>query len=67
MTSERAREVAEQIAGDSSCAQGEFHQRVNAILPYLAKIERQREALEAVDSEIALEGQLKELVDSALA
>lgn len=34
-----AREIAEQIARDTSCAQGEFHQRVNAILPYLNDFE----------------------------
>jgi hypothetical protein len=30
-------EVAEQIARDASCAQGEFNQRVLAIIPYLTE------------------------------
>ena len=33
-------EVAEQIAADSSCAQGEFHERVKAIIPYLRALDR---------------------------
>lgn len=33
------RAIAEAIAADSSCAQGEFNQRVLAILPYLAAID----------------------------
>lgn len=48
MTSEHVRGVAEQIAGDSSCAQGEFHQRVSAILPYLSEIDRLRPIVEQV-------------------
>lgn len=41
-----AREIAECIARDTTCAQGEFHARVNSIIPYLteyaAEIERLR-------------------------
>lgn len=35
----RAYKVAEQIARDTSCAQGEFSTRVRALLPYLTEID----------------------------
>jgi hypothetical protein len=31
-------EIAEQIARDASCAQGEFNQRVLSIIPYLTDV-----------------------------
>ena len=34
-TQAQARSIAEQIARDTSCVQGKFHQRVLAIIPYL--------------------------------
>jgi hypothetical protein len=47
-------EIAEQIARDSSCAQGQFNERVLAIIPYLAEqaaeIERLRAALDIARS-----------------
>lgn len=35
-----ARKIAECIASDASCAQGEYHQRVEEILGHLGKIAR---------------------------
>jgi hypothetical protein len=38
-------EIAESIARDTSCVQGEFKDRVLAIIPYLDEIERLRAAI----------------------
>ena len=65
------REIAEQIARDASCAQGEFHQRVNAIIPYLDEIRYLRSALQAID-DIAVAkrrgaaGEMQKIARSAL-
>ena len=46
------REIAENIARDASCAQGEFHARVNAIIPYLSEIQRLQDALSMIANQM---------------
>ena len=46
--------VAEQIARDASCAQGEYHARVKAIMPYL-------DTLKSLYSRRQLEAEIKRL------
>jgi hypothetical protein len=55
-------EIAEQIARDASCAQGEFRHRVLAIAPYLTDIAARNAALEAahVQMQASLDAMAKE-------
>lgn len=50
----RAFELAECIARDATCAQGEFNQRVLAIIPYLTGPLDEIERLRAYQNETAL-------------
>jgi hypothetical protein len=48
MNMARAFEVAEHIARDATCAQGEFGQRVLATIPYLTELTDEIERLRAI-------------------
>jgi hypothetical protein len=48
-------EIAEQIARDTSCAQGEFNHRVLSIIPYLTDICDENKMMRAALQRIAAE------------
>jgi hypothetical protein len=60
-------EIAEQIARDASCAQGEFNQRVLSIIPYLTDVCDRASLVGVQREDVAQEGLSESTLTAALA